>query len=265
MHRHLKRNLAIGTTVLAAAAFAGGAYAATQSTPSKVRQAFLTDVAKRLNVTPQQLTAALRGAADDQLNAAVKAGRITQAEANAIKQRIAKGITGPFLLGPLSLAPRALPVPPVGGPAAPLLKGPAAPRLLGGPALLSLPGHSPLGAAAKYLGLTDAQLFDQLSAGKTLAGIAKSRGKSVAGLKQAMFAAEKATLEQAVKDKLITPAEEQQALKGLSSKLASLINGSARPKAPMGSAAGIIRSFGKGAAGPNGRVFHLVPPPPKGP
>jgi hypothetical protein len=51
MHVSLKRQLAIGTAVLAAAAFGGGAYAATQDSGVNLRQVFLNDVAERSNVT----------------------------------------------------------------------------------------------------------------------------------------------------------------------------------------------------------------------
>ena len=51
MRPSLKRKLTIVATVLAAAAFAGGAFAATQTTGPSMRQAFLQDFAKRLNVT----------------------------------------------------------------------------------------------------------------------------------------------------------------------------------------------------------------------
>ena len=60
MHPSLKRKLAIVATLLAAAAFAGGAFAATQTSATNMRQAFLQDVAKRLNVTPARLKGALR-------------------------------------------------------------------------------------------------------------------------------------------------------------------------------------------------------------
>ncbi|MBV9801232.1 MAG: hypothetical protein JO039_24525 [Solirubrobacterales bacterium] len=235
MHRHLKRNLAIGTTALAATAFAGGAYAANQQSPNSARQAFLADVAKRLNVTPQQLTAALKGASLDQLNAAVKAGKLTQAQANAIKQRIEQGAAGPF-----PFPPRAL----------------RGPRPFG-PAFFGPSGHSPLGAAANYLGLTDAQLFDQLQAGKTLAQIAQSHGKSVAGLKQAMFGAEKARLDEAVKDKLITPSQEQQALSRLSSRLNNQLSRTL-PRVPF-RGSGHWGGAPNGSGFPNRRFFPLGP------
>src|SRR5579859_5135815 len=96
MQRDLKSRLVIGATAVAVAAFAGGAYAATQ-TNSNPRQAFLNDVAKRLNVSPQMLRSALRGAQLDQLKAAVAAGKLTQAQANAIEKRLQRG--GPFPFG----------------------------------------------------------------------------------------------------------------------------------------------------------------------
>src|SRR5947209_18390324 len=83
----LKHKLAIGGGVLAIAAAGGGAYAATQNS-SNLRQEFLNDVAKRLHISRAQLRSALQGAFFDQLQAAVAAGKLTQAEANAIKQRV---------------------------------------------------------------------------------------------------------------------------------------------------------------------------------
>jgi hypothetical protein len=46
-----------------------------------------------------------------------------------------------------------------------------------------------LDAAAKYLGLSDAQLRNQLRSGKSLAQIAEAQNKPVAGLKSAIEAA----------------------------------------------------------------------------
>src|SRR5947209_97723 len=93
----MRNRLLIGAAVLAVAATAGGAYAATQSA-SNPRQAYLNDVAKRLGVSPGKLHAALTGAFLDRLNADVRAGRLTQAQANRIKQRLERG--GGLPLGP---------------------------------------------------------------------------------------------------------------------------------------------------------------------
>jgi len=183
MTTNFKRRLAIGGTVLAAAALAGGAYAATQGSGNG-RQAFLDDVAKRLNVSPQQLSGAFKGAYLDQLNAAVKAGRLTQAEANAIEQRIQQNGNTPLWPGPA-----------------------AAGRGFGGAFRI---GRRIAGsAAAGYLGVTEAQLVQQLRGGKSLAEIAKAHGKSVSGLEQTIISALKARLQQAVDSKLITAAQAQ--------------------------------------------------------
>ncbi|MGA2927205.1 MAG: hypothetical protein ABSG43_14625 [Solirubrobacteraceae bacterium] len=195
MQLNLKRKFAIGTSVLAAAALAGGAYAATQS-GGNARQAFLNDVAKRLNVSPSQLGSALQGAFSDQLQAAVAAGKITQAQANAIEQR-AQHSGGP----PLGFGP-----------------GSRGFGLRGGAALRLLP------AAASYLGLTGAQLRQQLSAGKSLAQIATAQGKTAAGLEAAITAATRSRLDKLVASKAITSAQAQRLLARLSSALDSEIN-----------------------------------------
>ena len=69
------------------------------------------------------------------------------------------------------------------------------------------PGHPPgpvgggLDAAAKYLGLTDAQLFQRLRSGKSLAQIAADQNKSVQGLKDALDAEFKKHLDELVNRK----------------------------------------------------------------
>ncbi len=59
MQTSVRGRIAIAVTTLAAVAFGGGAYAATQDSGSVGRQAFVRDAAKRLNLTPEQLEAAL--------------------------------------------------------------------------------------------------------------------------------------------------------------------------------------------------------------
>jgi hypothetical protein len=231
---NLKRRFAIGVAVMAAAAFAGGAYAATRDSAATARQAFLNDVAKRLHVAPKQLSAALQGAAIDQLNGAVASGRLTQAQANALKQRITKGGTVPLPAGPGfgGLGPRrwfGAPVPGVPGTGGLWFRGPG-PRLFGpagrfgGPPGAHGAHHGALAAAATYLGISERQLLTQLETGKSLAQIAHSHGKAAAGLKSAITASIKAKLDTAVAAKLITSAQEQQILSRLSSRLGDVIN-----------------------------------------
>ncbi len=195
--------------MVAFAAGGGAAYAATQSS-SNPRQAFVNDVAKRLHVSPQRLTSAIKAAEIDRLNAAVKDGRLTQAQANAIKHAIEA--KGPPFVGPG-------PGPIVGPPGS--FRGPPGP--FGGALFF---GHaSPVAAAAGYLGLSVTQLFNELRSGRSVAQIAKARGKSVSGLERAVTAAIKSRLDRAVASGRLTKSQEQQLLRTLSTRLGDLING----------------------------------------
>jgi hypothetical protein len=212
LQRSLKRKLVFGLAALAVVAFAGGAYAATQGSQD-TRQAFLNDVAKRLGVTPQQLTAALEGATQDQLQAAVKSGRLTQAEANALAQGLKQKGTAPAL--PFGFG--------FGFGFGPHFARPGGPGGFGGRYIIPF-GFADMGAAASYLRLTDAQLFQQLQSGKSLAQIATSKGKTASGLEQAMTNAMKARLDKMVANKMLTSAQEQQILSRFSASVSTVVN-----------------------------------------
>jgi hypothetical protein len=211
MHPKLKRKLAIGAAVVAAVAFAGGAYAATQDPPVSVRQVFLNDIAKRLNVTPQQLTSAIKGAYLDELSNAVAEHNLTKAQAGAIERAVQR--SGSF---------------PLGGLVAPFPLAAIAKQQLVAPAPgLPLPFavFGGLGAAAKYLGVkTPMQLAYLLGSGKSLAQIAQARGKTVAGVENAIMASERSMLDRLVANKLITSAREQRLLARLSKRIDALVN-----------------------------------------
>jgi hypothetical protein len=234
LHRSLKRKLVIGSAALATAAFAGGAYAATQNSGPSTRQAFLNDVAARLHVTPQQLSSALNGAFTDQLQAAVRAGKLTQAQADALKQHLKQG-SAPAL--PLPFFP------------------PGAPKRFFGLGPFGEPGAVP--AAASYLGLTTAQLAQQLSSGKSLAQIATAHGKSVNGLEQAMIAPIRTKLDKLVANKMLTSAQEQKILSRLSARVAAEVNQKGLP----------FRFMKPGMARPGmpAPQFRVPPGWPKGP
>jgi hypothetical protein len=179
-----------------AAAGTGVAVATTGSDNAKKReQAVLDDAAKRLDVQPSELRDALSKAEDAQLDAEVKAGRLTQAQADAIKQR--RKDTG-TVLGP-------------GGPGGPdgphggLWFGHRGGPGVGGPDELT-------GAAAKALGISRDELFKQLRAGKTLEEIAKAEGKSFDDVKAAVKAAVKEQLDAAVKAGRLTQAQADEIL-----------------------------------------------------
>ena len=75
-----------------AVAGGGGAVAATQLHDySAESKAVVADAAKRLGVTPSQLSSALKAAIEKQIDAAVADGRITKEQAAELKQRVESG------------------------------------------------------------------------------------------------------------------------------------------------------------------------------
>jgi uncharacterized coiled-coil protein SlyX len=85
-------------------------------------------------------------------------------------------------------------------------------------------GHPGPAAIASYLGLTPAQLRQQLGSGKTLAQIAVAQGKTVDGLENAVYADVQAHLDRAVANGRLTKAQEQTLLARLKSRLDDLVN-----------------------------------------
>ncbi len=228
-----KRTAAIGAAAALAVAGGGVAYAAATGTDH--RDALLRDAAGRLNVSPDKLRSALEGAAGDQLDQAVKDGKLTQQQADQIKQRIARdGL-------------------PLGGPDG---RGPG----FGGP--MGGPDHGPfdagLDAAATYLGLSRADLARQLRSGKTLADVARAQGKSVDGLEQALVDAAKTRLDRAVADRQLTSDQRDQILREVQEHVADLVNG--RVPGPLGRHDGRGRPGG-GPGGPGNAVPWDADPP----
>jgi hypothetical protein len=218
-----RRKLAAGMAGAVVLAGSGGAYAATQKgtaakppDPAAEQKAFLDDLAGRLNVTSDQLNAAIKGAAADQVDAAVKAGRLSQDQADKLKQRIQQSNGTPL---------RGLFGPGPGGPPGPGGRGGFG-FGFGGPG-----PFGDLGAAAKYLGVSDQALMSDLRSGKSLADVAKAQNKSVDGLKAALKADEAARLDQAVKDGRLTSDQRAKIESALDQRLDDLISGK-RPAAP---------------------------------
>lgn len=233
MDRRRKRAVAIGAVAALAAAGGGVAYAAATGGQSQ-RDALLRDAAQRLNVSPDQLRAALQGAFGDQLAQAVKDGRLTQQQADRIKQRIQQNGV------------------PLGGP------GPGfGPGRFGGPGARGFgPGPMRIGidAAASYLGLIRADLVRQLQSGKSLADVARAQGKSVGGLQQALLAAAKTRLDRALANRRITQAQHDAILRDLQQHVGDLVNGT--PPKP-----GMRFGFRGGPGGPGGPPPWGGPPP----
>jgi len=200
----LRRRAAIGVVGLAALGGGGAAIAATKDSASPAAQtsAITADAAGRLGVTPAALTAAIKKAMVDQIEAQVTAGTITKAQATQMEARLAKADAPLFALG--------------GGHG---MGGPGG-RGHGGPG----GGRISFDAAATYIGVTTAELRTQLEAGKSLATIATDNGKSADGLKAALTTAAKKDLDAAVAAGRLTQAQEDKLLAALPARLDDEIN-----------------------------------------
>jgi hypothetical protein len=169
MQLKINRRLASGAAgALLVFGGAGAAVAATQGSGSaSPRQAYLDSVAKHLGVSPSALGSAIRAADVERIEAAVASGRITQAQAQQLKERLQRPGAAP-LFGPR-----------LGGEhrrAAGLLK-----------------------VASEYLGVSPATLLAERAGGHSLAQIAAATpGKSAQGLKEALVKAITKRLKDAV-------------------------------------------------------------------
>jgi len=134
-------------------------------------QLYWDALAKRLGVSVDKLQQALKDAHTDALDQAVKQGLLTQAQADKMKQR--------------SVADR--------------WAGLKDRRQ----AFVQF-GKNTMDAAAKVLGMSTDDVLKQLRGGKTLADLAKEKNVDQAKIKQAIVDAEKAALDQAVKDGKLT-------------------------------------------------------------
>ncbi len=182
----------IATIALSGALLAGGTGAAiaavTKDGAAKAEQQILDSAAKKLSVTPDKLRDALAAAKDEQLDAAVKAGKLTQKQADAIKS--ARKSSGRVLGGgPRGRHARGGPGPHLKG-----FAGPGSGRI----------GFGLLDGLAKALGTTEDKLHESLRDGTSIADIAKANGKSLAGVKASVKAAVKTKLDKAVADENLT-------------------------------------------------------------
>ena len=211
----LRRRAAIGVVGLAALGGGGAAVAASKGSsqsPQAQTSAIVADAAGQLGVSPTALTAAIKKAMVDQIEAQVTAGTITKAQATAMEARLAKADAPLFALG----------------------GGGDHGHGRGGPGGRGMS----LDAAATYIGVTATELRTQLAAGKTLATIATDNGKTVDGLKAALTTAATKDLDAAVTAGRLTAAQETKILADLPARLDQEINE--------------VDTGGYGAGGPGG-------------
>ena len=181
MGGRVRRAMVIGTAVAAVAAIGGTALAHESST---VGDSFIGDFARHLGVTPAKVREAYQATVIDRVEAAVKAGRLTRAQADKIEAQIKSHPGGPFFFGGPGHAP--------GG-------RPFDHRPFDRHDGFAHHGPSPFSGAATYLGISEQAVHDALASGKTLAQLAKANGKTVPGLEAAMTSSLRTHLAAAVK------------------------------------------------------------------
>lgn len=182
----------------------GAAIAADKLGPKQERDAIIASAAKEVGVEPAKLDAALKSAYESQIDAAVKAGQLTQDQADALKKRIEQNGV------PLGVPSRGDGFGHRGGEHH---------------GFGHRGGGAGLEAAAAYLGIDRAAMFDALRNGTTLAELAKQKGKTADGLKQAITAAVTKQLAEAVADGRLDKTRADAITKDLPTRIDDLING----------------------------------------
>jgi hypothetical protein len=215
----MKRKILVAGAAALAVAGGGAAIAASKSgSPQEESKAVVDDAAKQLGITPAKLSSALKQALENRVDAAVAAGRLTKEQGDALKKRI-ESEEFPMLGG----------------------LGMGFGHRGGGPGIHRF-GH--LDAAATYLGMTEAELGTQLAGGKTLADVAKAKGKSVEGLVSALVADEKQELDAAVAAGRITRAQADEMLANAKQRFTDMASGTLpdRGHGPFGAPPGALWS-----------------------
>ena len=191
---------AAGIALLVAGLGAAGAVAASRIlAPSEESKAVIDDAAAQLGVEPSALSDALKQALKNRIDDAVEAGRLNKEQADELKEQIDAN-EYPLLFGR-------------GG--------------HGGPGFGHDARFEVLATAASYLGLTEAQLREELQ-GKTLGEIAKEQGKTPAGLVQQLVATQTKRIDEAVADGRLTDAQATELKANLEEHVQALVNGELR-------------------------------------
>ena len=162
-------------------------YAATNPTTNNT---FFSRVAQLLGVDNQKLTTALSQASNEKIDQMVKDGKITQIEADKMKQNVVKGeyqIDGQH-------------------------KGPGRDRV-------------ELNDLTTYLGMNKTDLINEFKSGKKLTDIALEKNKNINDIKTYLLNSMNTRVQQEVKDGKITQVQADTRIKKETTEITNLING----------------------------------------
>lgn len=163
---------------------------------------FLDHFASHLGLSIDQVKSAYTSAYNDTIDQMVKDGRLTQTQADQLKQKVAQGVTNGKLPG-----------------FGPGFRGGG----FGGG--FGRKGMMNLGPAefAKALGITQQDLMTELQAGKSIADIAKEKNVDINQVKQTVLGDFKTQIDNAVKNNQLTQAQADQMVQNYSQKLDQIV------------------------------------------
>lgn len=211
----MKRNTvvigAIVTVMALGAGILGVQAAPPAATSTDYGQVFVDKLAGILHKSSKETADGIKKAREQTVDQMVKDGKITQAQADQLKRKIAsgKGLEFGFRRGDKH----------------------------GDPALMRDLRTAKVNALAKLLGLSVADLQAQLKAGKSIKDLQQAKGISDEALKAARHDAVKPVLDKAVKDGKLTPAQADQMLQRIDSGSGGRHHGGRRLPPPGNSTA----------------------------
>ena len=198
MNKRTKIKIAAAVAAALGVAGGGAAIAATDTwSPREESRAIIDDAAAELGVEPSALSDALENALENRVDEAVEAGRLTEEEGAALKERIRSG-DAPLLFGGFGH---------------------------GGFGLAHFGHFANLKTASAYLGLTQADLRERLANGDTLAEIARAEGKAIDGLVQALLKGAEERIDDAVADGRLTESQANELKQDLEARITDLVTG----------------------------------------
>jgi CRISPR/Cas system-associated endoribonuclease Cas2 len=186
--------------VVAGLGAAGAIAASSLFHPREEAQAVIDDAADQLGVEPSERSDALQQALENRIDEGVREGRLTEEQAERMKERLDSG--APFFFG-------------FGG-----THGRSGFHGHGG-------RFQSLERAASYLGLTEDELREALR-NSTLAEIAEDRDKPVAGLVDVLVATQAERIDEAVDEGRLSEEQATELKNGLEERTEALVNGELR-------------------------------------
>ena len=172
----------------------GGAVTSAQEGDGPVGT-FVSNLAEKLGVSESELTTAIKDTRVEMLDEAVANGRLTQEQADRMREKINESDYGLFGFG----------------------------RGFGDRLCHRAAGHV-LGTAAEVLDMPKEDLAQQLKDGKSLAEVAEAKGMSVEDFKSALLDKEKAKLDTLVSEDKLTQAQADKIYEKFQENIDTIVN-----------------------------------------